>query len=89
LADNVLGMVKTMNELKGTFQKQEIANQVHLQKKLRNMEYFGNKKLSEFLFELEKTISELKNCGGNINYTGSYTVIVCNARELSSSYHCN
>lgn len=74
LADNVLEMVKSkrtakeiMEELSGTFKTQGIANQIMLQRKLRNMKFTGKEKLSTFLFDFEKTITEIKNSGGSID----------------------
>lgn len=74
LSDNVLEMVKgkqtakeIMHEIKGTYQKQGIANLVQLQKKLRNLKYNGKSSLNEFIIEFEKTVTELKTCGGTID----------------------
>lgn len=73
LTDDVLEMVKgkttaksIMMELKGTYEKSGIANQVQLQRKLRTLKYNGSESLNVFLVEFEKTIAELKNCGGRV-----------------------
>lgn len=74
LSDNVLEMVKgkqtakeIMDEIKGTYQKQGIANLVQLQRKLRNLKFNGKSSLNEFIIEFEKIIMELRNCGGTID----------------------
>lgn len=75
LADNVLEIVKSkktdkemLTELKGTYELKWIANQVNLQRKMRTMKFISGK-LNEFLLEFEKTVSELRNCGGTIQET--------------------
>lgn len=74
LSDNVLEMVKgkqtakeIMDEIKGTYEKQGIANLVQLQRKLRNLKYNGKSSLNEFIIEFEKTVMELKSCGATID----------------------
>lgn len=74
LADNVLELVKNkttakeiMDTLAGTYKKQGLARQVQLQSKLRNMKYSGMESLNDFIINFETTVSELKNCGGNIS----------------------
>ena len=76
LSDNVLEMIKgkgtakeIMDEIRGTYQKQGIASQVMLQRKLRNRKYNGKGQLKEFSIEYEKNISELKICGGTIDHS--------------------
>ena len=72
LADNVLEIVKTkktakemITELRGTYQSIGLAKQVQLQKKLRNMKFSGGP-LNSFLVEYDKTVAELKSCGGKM-----------------------
>ena len=68
LSDTVLVMIKDkttardiISELKGTYAKCGIANQVMLQRKLRNLKFRRSSgSLNDFLVDFEKTISELK-----------------------------
>lgn len=73
LSDNLLETIKDkksakdiMDTLKRTYLKKGIANQVQLQKKLRNMKFNPSESLNSFLTEFEKTVHELKNSGGQI-----------------------
>lgn len=55
------------NEVRSKFLKQLLANNYQLQRILTNMGYLGKDNVTNFLLELEKTVSELQNCGGNSN----------------------
>lgn len=76
LADNVLEMVKGKNTakeiievLKGTYLQSGVAYQVQLQRKLRNLKFNGKNSLNDFIVDFEKTVYELRNCGGLIQDT--------------------
>lgn len=76
LADNVLEVIKEkttakeiIDTLRGIYVQSGVASQVQLQRRLRNLKYSGKSALSEFLLDYEKTVSELRNCGGTIQET--------------------
>lgn len=76
LAENILEMVKGKNTakeiievLRGTYLQSGVAFQVQLQRKLRNLKYNSKNSLNDFLVDFEKTVHELRNCGGLIQDT--------------------
>lgn len=84
LTDNVLDTIKEcksakdiISTLKGTYERKGLANQVHLQQKLRTMKYLEKDPMSDFIMEFEKLISDLKACGGNITEPEIITQLLC------------
>ena len=89
LCDNVLEMVKSkstakamMETLSKTYSKSGLSNQIQLQTKLRNMRYTGNDSLNNFIIEFEKTITELKSCGGSISDMEIITQLLSSMPEV-------
>lgn len=76
LGDNVLEMVKAkvnakeiMETLSKTYKKSGLSSQVQLQTKLRNMRHVAKDSLNDFIVNFEKTVTDLRNCGGTISET--------------------
>lgn len=59
-----------------TYEQSGIANQVQLQRKLRTLKYLETEPFSVFLTDFEKTIAELKNCGGKVGDTEMITQLL-------------
>ncbi|KAF6208274.1 hypothetical protein GE061_016728 [Apolygus lucorum] len=73
LDDRIIDVIKDQKTacdmfgaLERVYAKKGLAAQVSLQKKLRELRYTGGK-LSVYLSEFEKTVSDLKECGGKVD----------------------
>lgn len=74
LSDNTLEMIKSkttakeiMDTLSSTYSKSGLFTLVQLQNKFRNMRFTGTDSLNDFIIEFEKTVLELKRCGGTVS----------------------